>query len=125
MTNSDIRTVNRFQYYIVKKIQGFPICICSDMCESKVGLYKLTCIIDIRKLYCLHKLLGLPFQSVFKQLFIRKYILYSIDKNQLNLALFQTYVIYCANTIGWTMWMTFFAIQDLCQRPKHGKELYS
>jgi len=58
MTNSDIRTVNRFQHYIVKKNQGFPICKRS---ESMLGLYKLSCSIDIRKLNFLHKLLSLPF----------------------------------------------------------------
>ena len=42
MTQSDINTINRLQHFIVKTIQGFPIRTRSDICESMLGLNRLS-----------------------------------------------------------------------------------
>ena len=81
LSKTDIIKVDRLQHYIVKRIQGFKTRTRSDMCESMLGLRKLSTEIDKRKLMFLHKILDLPNDSVCQQLFFRRYFTY-LDNNQ-------------------------------------------
>ena len=76
MTNKDIITLNKTQHYIVKSIQGFPTQTRSDICESMLGLYRLSSEVDKRKLIFLHKLLSLPHESIAKSIFMRRYLIF-------------------------------------------------
>ncbi len=55
LTKAESDELNKLQHFIVKKIQGFNIRTRSDMCESMLGLYRITSEIDKRKLMLLHK----------------------------------------------------------------------
>ena len=68
----DIKTLNIFQHRIVKLIQGFHIRVWSDMCESVLGLNRITDMIDRRKLMFLHKILSMKESALCKRLFLRK-----------------------------------------------------
>jgi hypothetical protein len=67
LSESCIDTINRFQHFTVKQIQGFRRSTRSDMCESMVGLHKLHCDVIIRKLMFLHKLLSLDSNCISKK----------------------------------------------------------
>jgi len=79
MTQNDILTINRFQHFIAKQIQGLPIRTRSDMAEPIIGLHKLSAAIEIKKLMFLHKILSLPDDTITHKLFINKFILYKSD----------------------------------------------
>ncbi len=72
VTQSDINTITRHQHKIVKKIQGFPVRTRSDICESMLGLQRLSAEIDKRKLVFLHKIMSLQSTSVSRNIFFRK-----------------------------------------------------
>ena len=55
---------------------GFPIRTRTDICESMLGLYPISCEVIIRKMLFLHKLLSLPCDFVSHQMFLRKLYLY-------------------------------------------------
>ena len=77
----DILEIQKLQHLIVKKIQGFNMYVRSDMCESMVGLYRLTAEIDRRKMLFLHKLCTLLSKSLTKQIFLYKLFFHSDDSN--------------------------------------------
>lgn len=81
MRNSEILEIERFQRYIVKRIQGLPIRTRTDMCEPMLGLYPISCDILIRKLMFLYKLLSLPTDSISQLIFLRKLFLYMSDND--------------------------------------------
>ena len=76
MTTLEINTVDRLQHYIAKKIQYFGTRTRSDISESMLGLNRLSCLIEMRKLAFLHKLLCLDASSTSKNIFIRRYVMY-------------------------------------------------
>ena len=80
LTQTDIDTINRFQHFIVKKIQGFTLRTRSDMCESMLGLIRLSAEVEKRKLMFLYKLLTLRSDTVSQQIFVRKYLMYLDNK---------------------------------------------
>ena len=84
MNKSDLDTVNRLQHFVVKKILGLPIRTRSDICESMLGLIRLSAEIEKRKLMFLHKILSLNTDTICQKLFIRKYILFISNRNSLN-----------------------------------------
>ena len=70
MTQNDINIINRLQHFIVKTIQGFPIRTRSDICESMLGLNRLSSEVENRKLMFLHKILNMSSQdSLFKKIY--------------------------------------------------------
>jgi len=81
MSTTDDTRVNQFQHYVCKKIQGFPIRTRSDMAESMLGLNRITSAIETRKLMFLHKILSLPANCITKEIFLRKYNMFVIDKS--------------------------------------------
>ena len=76
MTISDVQEVEKFQHYCVKKIQCLPNQTRSYMCESLLGLPKLSYEIDKRKLYFLQKLIVMPESSNTKQILLRRLFTY-------------------------------------------------
>lgn len=76
LTQSEIDELNRLQHFIVKKIQGFKIRTRSDICESMLGLYRLTSEIDKRKMMFLHKILTSPTETLSQTIFIRRLLLF-------------------------------------------------
>ena len=76
LTQSNIDTINKFQHFIVKKIQGFTMRTRSDICESMLGLIRLSAEVEKRKLMFLHKILTLQSYTICQQIFIRKYFMY-------------------------------------------------
>ena len=82
MTATELNTISRFQHYAVKRIQGLPTSTRSDMAESMLGLNRLPSQIESRKLMFLHKILSLASNSVTRNIFIRKLILF-INNNSL------------------------------------------
>jgi len=85
MTNTDMTNLNRLQHFMVKVIQGFHTRTRSDMCESMLGLYRLSAEVDKRKLLFLHRLLSLPNQTVSKQIFVVKYLSFLNDRGSVKL----------------------------------------
>ena len=77
----DIVEIQKFQHQIVKKIQGFNMYVRSDICESMVGLFRLTAEIDRRKMLFLYKLCTLPPKSLTKQIFLYKLFFHSDGSN--------------------------------------------
>ena len=71
-----MRNINKLQHYIVKSIQGFHVRTRSDMCESMLGLFRLSFEIDKRKLMFIYKILSLPSHAVSKNIFLRRYFTY-------------------------------------------------
>lgn len=79
MTTSDILEIDKLQHYYVKKIQYLPNQTRSYMCESLLGLPKLSYEIDKRKLYFLQKLIVMPESTITKQIFLRRLFTYLQD----------------------------------------------
>lgn len=73
LSPSCLRSINRFQHFVVKKVQGLPSSTRSDMCEAMIGLHKLNCDISVKKLLFLHKILSLDTKSVCRNVFLRRY----------------------------------------------------
>ncbi|MES9879357.1 MAG: reverse transcriptase family protein [Sedimenticola sp.] len=76
LTKSESDELNKLQHFIVKKIQGLGIRTRSDMCESMLGLYRITSEIDKRKLMLLHKILTMPNDALTQRIFIRRLTLF-------------------------------------------------
>ena len=72
LKSSDIDQMNRTQHYIVKSIQDFPKLTRSDMCESMLGLNRLSSQVDDRKMRFVHKISTLPQSSITRQIFTRR-----------------------------------------------------
>ena len=83
MSQNDTNSINRLQHFIVKLIQGFNIRTRSDMCESMLGLCRLSAEVEIRKLLFVHKILLMQNESITHKLFIRKYLLYISNNNSI------------------------------------------
>ena len=83
LNKNDIDIINRLQHFIVKKILGLPIRTRSDICESMLGLTRLSAEVEKRKLMFLHKLLSLNSNTICQKLFLRKYILYTSNRNSI------------------------------------------
>ena len=73
------------QHFIVKLIQGFNIRTRSDICESMLGLYRLSAEVEKRKLMFVHKILQMSNASITQKLFIRKYFLYISNNDSVKL----------------------------------------
>jgi len=82
MTATELNTISRFQHYAVKRIQGLPTSTCFDMAESMLRLNRLPSQIESRKLMFLHKIISLASNSVTRNIFMRKLILF-INNNSL------------------------------------------
>lgn len=76
MTASDFNELEKFQHYCVKKMQCLPIQTRSYMCESLIGIPKISLEIDKRKLFFLERLIRMPENSASKQIFIRRLFTY-------------------------------------------------
>ena len=76
LSHTESLELDRFQRQVAKRIQGFPIRTRTDICESMLGLYPISCEVIIRKMLFLHKLLSLPCYFVSHQIFLRKLHLY-------------------------------------------------
>ena len=76
MTQTDTNTINKFQHFIVKKIQGITISIRSDICESMLGLIRLSAEVEKRKLMFLYTILTLRSNTICQQIFVRNYFMY-------------------------------------------------
>ena len=72
LTAHDLNELEKFQHFCVKKIQCLPWLTRSYMCESLLGLPKLSSEIDKRKLFFLERLIRLPETTLTKQIFIRR-----------------------------------------------------
>ena len=72
LTLHDLNELEKFQHFCVKKIQCLPWQTRSYMCESLLGLPKLSLEIDKRKLFFLQQLIRMPENAVTKQIFIRR-----------------------------------------------------
>ena len=83
MNKCETDIINRLQHFIVKKILGLPIRTRSDMCESMLGLTRLSSEVDKRKLMFLHKILSLNSNTICQKLFLRKYMLYISNRNSI------------------------------------------
>ena len=55
------------------------------MCESMLGLYRLSAEVEKRKLMFVHKILTMSHESITQKFFIRKYLLYISDTNDIKL----------------------------------------
>ncbi len=84
MTQSDAKLLNRHQHYIVKKIQGFPQRTRSDICESMLGLKRITAEIDKKKLMFLYKIMSLPGPAISRNIFFRKLYMFMVDSVTVN-----------------------------------------
>ena len=84
LTQTDISKINIFQHFIPKKIQGFPISVRSDIAESMLGLYRLSSAVEKQKMMFLHKILSLPPECITKQIFLRKYYMYLVNKSSVS-----------------------------------------
>ena len=73
----DLMELGKLQHHIVKKIQGFNNYVRSDICESMVGIYRLTAEIDRRKMLFLHKLCTMKANNLTKQIFLYKLFFHS------------------------------------------------
>ena len=76
LSTTEINKIDKFQRYIVKRVQGLPVRTRTDMCESMLGLHPLSSEITIRKLLFLHKIISLPSDSICQMIFLRKLYLY-------------------------------------------------
>ena len=76
LSTTEINEIDKFQRYIVKRVQGLPVRTRTDMCESMLGLHPLSSEITIRKLLFLHKIISLPGDSICQMIFLRKLYLY-------------------------------------------------
>ena len=85
LTANDVTSINRFQHFVVKNIQGFPSRTRSDMAESMLGLHKLISEVNKRKLMFLYKILNMPAKSITKEIFIRKYIMYVLNRGSVSI----------------------------------------
>ncbi|VDI82238.1 Hypothetical predicted protein [Mytilus galloprovincialis] len=66
----DITSLETFQHFIVKHIQGLSRRTRSDMCESMINLERLPVLVEKRKLTFLCKLCEMKAESLTKQIFI-------------------------------------------------------
>ncbi|VDI79669.1 Hypothetical predicted protein [Mytilus galloprovincialis] len=66
----DITSLETFQHFIVKHIQGLSRRTRSDMCESMINLERLPVLVEKRKLMFLCKLCEMKAESLTKQIFI-------------------------------------------------------
>ena len=85
MTTTDLKQIVIFQHFVAKKLQGFARRTRSDIAESMLGLFRISSLIETRKLMFLHKILCLPEACITKEIFIRKYFMYLSDKNSVTL----------------------------------------
>ena len=76
LTKKDIHQLEVFQHYAAKIILNVRKSTRSDMCESMLGLNRITCEIEKRKLYFLQCLTESPPNSVSKDILIRRLIKY-------------------------------------------------
>jgi len=80
MSYREIVIVNRLQHGIVKRILGLPMRTRSDMCESITCCHKLYSNVVIRKWMFLHKILSLDVHSTTRNIFVKRYMLYTSYK---------------------------------------------
>jgi len=76
----EIVIVNRLQHGIVKRIRGLPIRTRSDMCESMTCCHELYSNVVIMKLMFLQNILSLDVHSTTRNIFVKRYMLYTSDK---------------------------------------------
>ena len=78
----DLTNLNRFQHFIVKRIQNSRTCTRSDMCQSLVGIHPISSYIDTRKLLFLQKLCSLDDNFLMKSMFMTRLFSYFADNSR-------------------------------------------
>jgi hypothetical protein len=78
----DLTNLNRFQHFIVKRIQNSRTCTRSDMCQSLVGIHPISSYIDTRKLLFLQKLCSLDDNFLMKSIFMTRLFSYFADNSR-------------------------------------------
>ena len=68
----DLTNLNRFQHFIVKRIQNLRTCTRSDICQSLLGIHPISSYIDTRKLLFLQKLCSLDDNFLTKRIFMTR-----------------------------------------------------
>ena len=66
----DLKNLNTFQHFIVKRIQNIKPRTRSDMCQSLIGIHPILSYIDTRKLLFLQKLCSLDDIFLAKRIFM-------------------------------------------------------
>ena len=77
----DLTNLNRFQHFIVKRIQNLRTCTRSDMCQSLLGILPISSFIDIRKLLFLQILCSLDDNFLAKRIFMARLFSYFPDNS--------------------------------------------
>jgi hypothetical protein len=72
----DLTNLNRFQHFIVKRIQNLRICTRSNMCQRLLGIHPISSYIDTRKLLVLQKLCSLDYNFLTKRIFMTRLFSY-------------------------------------------------
>jgi hypothetical protein len=78
----DFTNLNRFQHFIVKRIQNLRTCTRSDMCQSLLGIHPISSYIDTRKLLFLQKLCSLDDNFLTKRIFMTRLFSYFADNSR-------------------------------------------
>jgi hypothetical protein len=78
----DLTNLNRFQHFIVKRIQNLRTCTRSDMCQSLHGIHPISSYIDTRKLLFLQKLCSLDDNFLTKRIFMTRLFSYFADNSR-------------------------------------------
>ena len=82
MKQTDIKNIQTFQHLSTKVLLKLPQRTRSDMCESILGLQRITSEIDKRKLIFLEKLISLPPSSTPKQIFLQRLIAFTTSHGE-------------------------------------------
>ncbi|OOZ37539.1 RNA-directed DNA polymerase, partial [Solemya elarraichensis gill symbiont] len=80
LSRNDLRSLEVFQHFVCKLFLRLPTRTRSDMCESILGVHRITAEIDKRKLLFLHKLIVLPLNSIPKHMFHLRLFSYIITQ---------------------------------------------
>jgi hypothetical protein len=78
----DLTNHNRFQHFIVKRIQNLRTCTRSDMCQSLLGIHPISSYIDTRKLLFSQKLCSLDDNVLTTRIFITRLFSYFADNSR-------------------------------------------
>ena len=77
-----LTNLNRFQHFIVKRIQNLRTCTRSDMCQSLLGIHPISSYIDTRKFLFLQKLCSLDDNFLTKRIFMTRLFSYFADNSR-------------------------------------------
>ena len=79
---TDIHLLDTFQHFIVKTVQNFSRSTRSDMCESMLGIFRISSEIERRKLLFFNRLCNLDYDTLTKQLFVRRLFQYTTSSRK-------------------------------------------